>query len=826
MGDNLYTAYWQSLLPSIIQQFEVGKTTLQMNVEGLRKFGDRQSYYSNFKIINGKLEIPKNAYAQGRDLYAVLIQDDFFKDNLANSTIHIIITNDLNLKMEILADNAPDFFTEEDFEELSRFPKQLYNESPEHKETYQKLKLTYSKIEYWAQQSQKKAYPKGATQVRKRPTNQANKFEEYQWAKIFPDTESRNGGILAFTAGINTEDYFNIKIDTVGIGDGDERRQKYYKHRGDFYNSALVKLISKNQILDKGWDYLINLTVNIITDLKPHFDLIFSQIINTAGKEKEKKEDNAPFKSWPLNSILYGPPGTGKTYKMQQLIEEMGLIEKLPASQPDYKTFVSGYHWWELLAMFLLDHSNATVPQMLDHELIKAKLSISNIQHAPQRLWSTLQHHTVENCPNVKLQSRHGEPIFYKDAGSSWRLDNAIEFRQQFPYLVEEWEAFKSTSISSSIKKNFLFTTCHQSLSYEDFVEGIKPVLSESEQNPDADTGIRYEIRKGLFYQACEHASQLAGYLNLKDALRDSKENRQINFKKAVKQNRIYALFLDEINRANISAVFGELITLIEDDKRLGSTNEIADTVLPYSQTTFGVPANLFIVGTMNTADRSVEALDTALRRRFVFEPMLPNADLLSPNFQLQRLWIKHWMAEPGTKEWNDWEKAEAAFIQLTGMRKDEQKYIELAETKEKTDNEQLWMSQNPNEVFQGIVSYVDGIDCNNLLNMINRRLETLLSKDHTIGHAWLMDVYSLIDLQNAFKNKILPLLQEYFYNNYEKIALVLGEEWIERMDAKGIFPKNILAGNELKSDYEEKQLLKLKDPSSANEKMFQSIYA
>jgi hypothetical protein len=159
-----------------------------------------------------------------------------------------------------------------------------------------------------------------------------------------------------------------------------------------------------------------------------------------------------------------------------------------------------------------------------------------------------------------------------------------------------------------------------------------------------------------------------------------------------VLQNNNYVLIIDEINRGNISQIFGELITLIEPDKRKGA-EEALELMLPYSKEAFSVPSNLYIIGTMNTADRSVEALDTALRRRFTFEPMLPQPELL-----------------------------------------------------------------------QGLIAE---LDLPLLLQTINSRLEVLLTKDHTIGHAWLMNVFSLEDLQGAFKNKILPLLQKYFYNNY-----------------------------------------------------------
>lgn len=511
---------------------------------------------------------------------------------------------------------------------------------------------------------------------------------------------------------------------------------------------------------------------------------------------------------FPLNQILYGPPGTGKTYKLLQLIKEMDLVKELSQSKPDYNGFVSGYLWWEILAMVLLDNKESSVPQMLNHELVKAKLAISNIQHAPQRLWSTLQNHTVEACTNVKLKIRSGEPVFYKEPGSNWRLDDISEFKEQFPFLVDEWKNFKESGKDLSEQRNFVFTTCHQSLSYEDFIEGIKPVLSGAEKKSDEGAGIQYEIRKGIFYQACESASRLAGYADLNQVLVDNRESRKVKFEKAFLENKIYVLFLDEINRTNVSAVFGELITLIEDDKRLGAVNEIVDTTLPYSQTKFGVPSNLFIVGTMNTADRSVEALDTALRRRFVFEEMMAKPELLSPQNMINSLNFKY----SGISKTNEnYTKDSDTLGKLLGSN------LEIYEDTKDKNSEAEGVEQ-----FEG--SSFTGINLQKLLTAINNRLNVLLSKDNTIGHAWLMNVYSLNDLQLAFKNKIYPLLQEYFYNNYAKIGLVLGSKFVEQKSAGKLFA--VFKDDEgLVGDYESNIIYTLIDPMGLTLDDFKSIY-
>jgi hypothetical protein len=165
-------------------------------------------------------------------------------------------------------------------------------------------------------------------------------------------------------------------------------------------------------------------------------------------------------------------------------------------------------------------------------------------------------------------------------------------------------------------------------------------------------------------------------------------------------------LIIDEINRGNVSSIFGELITLLEPDKRKGNKEEL-EVVLPYSKEPFSIPKNLYIIGTMNTADRSVEALDTALRRRFSFIEMMPDANLLESN-------------------------------------------------------------------------EVDGIQLKKVLSTINDRIEILIDRDHTIGHSYFMTIDNAEDLRLAFKDKIVPLLQEYFYGDYGKIGLVLGDGFIQ----------------------------------------------
>ncbi|MDR0947240.1 MAG: AAA family ATPase [Ruminococcus sp.] len=227
------------------------------------------------------------------------------------------------------------------------------------------------------------------------------------------------------------------------------------------------------------------------------------------------------------------------------------------------------------------------------------------------------------------------------------------------------------------------FTTFHQSFGYEEFVEGIKPVflqvMNEKGERTRKEEMV-YRVDQGIFRKFCTEAEQ--------------------------NPDEKYIFIIDEINRGNISKIFGELITLIEPSKRVGQA-EATTVKLAYSQEAFGVPDNIYILGTMNTADRSIAMLDTALRRRFSFIEMLPNP-----------------------------------------------------------------------HIFDGVS--VEGIDIAKLMTIINKRVEILLDRDHTIGHAYFMPLMTratLPVLANIFKNSIIPLLQEYFYDDYEKMRLVLGDQ-------------------------------------------------
>lgn len=405
-------------------------------------------------------------------------------------------------------------------------------------------------------------------------------------------------------------------------------------------------------------------------------DILYRTMIHSSNTELIEKTiqlQNNQMKKEALNQILYGPPGTGKTHRLKtEYFPKYTTSETGISPQQHFEEVVRELTWWQVLGLALIEKNDSSVSELSENRWVSKKASLSESKNVRATIWGTLQMHTIQDSKTVSYTQRQSPLIFDKLEDKTWKihLDEVKESCPELFSILDSVNNFKPNP-DKEIKR-YVFTTFHQSFAYEDFIEGIKPVLSEENETGE----VAYRIEDGIFKDLCKRAE-------------NDPENQ-------------YAIFIDEINRGNVSAIFGELITLIETDKRKNGAHPMS-AILPYSKKSFSVPSNLNIIGTMNTADRSVEALDTALRRRFSFVEMLPDPSLL-----------------------------------------------------ENRD--------------------VDGIDLTALLTVINQRIEALVDRDHTIGHAYFMNVHTIEELKTTFYKNIIPLLQEYFYGNYAKMAMVLGE--------------------------------------------------
>lgn len=402
-----------------------------------------------------------------------------------------------------------------------------------------------------------------------------------------------------------------------------------------------------------------------------------------SGKVSESNAKEYKMKSAsPLNQILYGPPGTGKTFHT--------IEAAVMAADPSFASSTRE----ELKAEY-------------DRLIGEGRIQFVTFHHS---------FGYEEFVEGLKATSENGDVSYevasgiFKNICRSASLSNTKSVKEintaleSFNAEIEELDLITLyTSRGKAFDVTYLGKSTFRVFPKESLQEDLKngyPVSIENIVRLYVD-----ESAKGIYNPS--YAKAILAYLRSNHGLTES-----IGFNAVTKEN--FVLVIDEINRGNISKIFGELITLIEDSKRSGEGNsESLKLTLPYSGDIFSVPDNLYIIGTMNTADRSLAMMDTALRRRFDFKEMMPDAS-----------------------HFNE--------------------------------------------------TNVKGINLGQLLTKLNQRIEALYDREHTLGHAFFFPVKEVLEtqgedaafnkLKSVFENKILPLLEEYFFEDWHKIRLVLGD--------------------------------------------------
>ena len=795
------------------------------------------------------------------------------------------------------------YFTEHHFELLERYQEQQYdNSNSEQTQAYQELKDAYAVTEDWARQVQRELFPKGTVKVVKRPTSQGNKFWSYNWARIYPHRHYPD--YLAYTIGINASNVFQVKIDTVHLRENDPVRRAYLALRGDLDNSSpIVATLSRAEGLGKTLPELVQWTVDAIDGFSLKYDHVWEKLEGSRTLDDEEllrhfdnKQEFAEFRdSWT-------PDEKTRFCRLARAVHAAGLdwwhvnidIEvrcgRKDLDAPDAVGVLAAVRGRQRRTMlFRREHPVGDIAvgqrHTLTNELVDrietglaAGIDYRNEwQRDRPGLWpNQLQNESSQpDADNLYgdpgLAEAEREPrntIFYGPPGTGKTFSTAAAAVRLCGEAVSgDREALMRSYQRLLAAGRIEFVTFHQSISYEDFVEGRQPMTGSDEDDTASTGGFRLETVPGIFRRIAKRAETSRGrsiggdtitvadrqvfkmsigeannpedahlfeeaiaggytllgfedinWSNDKYAKRaaiikaiveaykkkgrphtdvdarsgavqmpfifrnwvqpgdivvvskgnslfraigeftgdyefhprpegDYAHRRPVRwhwvdrkgvsvseiYTRRFSQKAIYQLFgselnvpalerylnsqqtdgpaepeafvliIDEINRANISKVFGELITLLEPDKRLGQPNELK-VRLPYSGDDFGVPSNLYILGTMNTADRSIALLDTALRRRFTFREMMPDPSL-------------------------------------------------LAGAAEKC-----------------------GLDLPQILATINERIEHLYDREHQIGHAYFMDCTTRADVDGVMRRRVIPLLAEYFFEDSEKIAAVLGD--------------------------------------------------
>lgn len=544
--------------------------------------------------------------------------------------------------------------------------------------------------------------------------------------------------------------YFNYDRNTLIFGVG--QRYVFNINIGQNFEILSKQTLNKNSYLFKGSPEAYLNLIGFNEDLEPYYNevlLAVQDIIQITNKSGFYKSDKKEFRdlvfstnesiilpvkfavNMPLNQIVYGPPGTGKTYNTinmaLSIIENMSIEVLKTEPRSDLKARYQQYVDQGQI-VFTTFHQSMSYEDFVEGIKPKVEEDADGNRRVIYEIVDGIFKQLVTKAREPAMQINLANYSF----DDAWHelldlADQGIELKEHWklPILTPQMY-IRVTDISS----NGNLIVVPSKGSGKEYIVSYNRAKRLQEVYPDLSLikNMDKEFRNVVGTMNSTAYWSVLNFINNKIASNGSK------FKSATKEEaQPHVLIIDEINRGNVSAIFGELITLIEESKRAGK-DEALEVTLPYSKEKFSVPSNLYIIGTMNTADRSVEALDIALRRRFAFTELMPDPTL----------------------------------IRTDGVLKNTDGCLCIDEIK--------------------LV-----IDLASILELMNKRIVALLDANHQIGHSYFINVKTLKGLADAFKNCVIPLLQEYFYHDEEKIALVLGEGFVgvedKNTQAAELFP-------------------------------------